>query len=412
MASAFLFFWVHAVVVVTALLGLRSFLFATTGQATGLVFAGFSAFAVVGGALLSGRREPVNLNDPVRFRQPTGGGGVRGFRVAIGNRVLPRWQWLWHGTWANRVYQELEERNKRHTSALKLEQRVRQSLASSREGLFVWLGFSGTDEVELDLANEGAHALIVGATGAGKSQLLTCWLVSLAQKFAPNQLEFWLLDFKGGATLSDLSTTPWCSRFATDLDTGANSAEQLLAALSEELVSRLRLCTEHCVSRVDDLALELRPPRIVLAVDEAQHLLANPLTHAPLTDLAARGRSLGIHVVLAAQSLSGIPRGLLTNLGVRIAVGRADPVDLAQLGFQRGSVTAASPAIGAASTAKQWGSAVLISAQRQVEFAFPTAGRVSFSRLAGNQALVEKMFPSSLANLLGTKQRLNLRNRL
>lgn len=369
-------------------LGYGIFMFATTGQATGLVFAGFSVFAVVGGALMTGRREPVNLSEPVRF-----GGFGQSLRVAIGNRVLPRWEWLWQGAWVTSAYREIERQNRSRNAVRLLERRLQQSLASKRLGLWVWLGFAGTTEVELDLENEAAHGLIVGATGSGKSQLLTCWLVSLAQKHKPQQLRFWLIDYKGGATLGPLLGSPWCQRLATDLDHDEGSALALLQALNQELTQRQRLCSDAGVARIQALPPETRPPMIVLAIDEAQHLLVDPSVHPVLTDLAARGRSLGIHLVIAVQSLNGLPRGLLANLGIRVSVGKSDPVDLAQLGFQRGLISSGAdqPNMSSASQALAgWGKAVLIAPERQLEFLFPSRGLVRFDRLETSETTDEK----------------------
>ena len=368
-------------------LGYGVYLFLSTGQPTGLIFAGFSAFALLGGALLTGRREPINLKDRVHIRSG------QQWRAAIGNRILPRWQWLWHGDWVSRVYQDLEQENHRRNAVHQLKAKLGGSLGSQRAGIWVWLGFTGTDEVEIDLESEGAHALIVGATGAGKSQLLTCWLVSLGQKFDASQLQFWLLDFKGGATLGPLQSSPLTCRFATDLDPlttpdgRPSGAVAFLEELQAELKHRQTLCTRLGVARLQDLPAADRPPVIVLAVDEAQHFLGNQAFHAPMIDLAARGRSLGIHLVLAAQSIAGIPRGMMTNLTIRIAVGKTDPVDLAQLGFQRG-LAGADVAIGGDARADsaigaKWGRALLISATRQVEFSFPSRGQVTFERLLG-----------------------------
>jgi hypothetical protein len=59
----------------------------------------------------------------------------------------------------------------------------------------------------------------------------------------------------------------------------------------------------------------------------ASHALALPTLEA----IAARGRSLGVHLIATSQSLSGIPRALITNLTLRFAIGVTDPGDLISL---------------------------------------------------------------------------------
>jgi S-DNA-T family DNA segregation ATPase FtsK/SpoIIIE len=77
-------------------------------------------------------------------------------------------------------------------------------------------------------------------------------------------------------------------------------------------------------------------PRHYIFIDELAAALAeSPMAAGALTAVATRGRSLGIHLIVATQSAQGIPRSMLTNLRVRIALAEADPIDLAQLNIKR-----------------------------------------------------------------------------
>jgi len=352
------------------------YLFVTTGQPYGLIFGGFSALAMVGGQLMQNRLEPVDPRQPVRF-------GAN--RVAIGNRVLPKWQSQWQAVWVSAVYQALQEANNRHNAALAIEHRLSGDLAVAdpdRQGLTGWLGVAGSQQIELDLASEGAHGFIVGATGSGKSQLLTCWLVSLCQAYPDTRLRLWLFDFKGGATLARFSALPWAEGLWTDLEGEVNAA---LAALLAEMQRREQLLAREGFSRIQDLGPG-SPPAILVVIDEVQVLLQDPGSQRYLEALAARGRSLGIHLLLSSQSLSGIPRGLLANLGVRIAVGRPDPVDLAQLGMTRSGLGPQPDSRAAEQELvrlddPRFAPALLITPVRQVAFQFPTRGLVDAARL-------------------------------
>jgi len=364
------------------------YLFISTGQPTGLIFAGFSAVALVGSSLLGGRREPVDPKGEVHIA----GAASQKWRVAIGNRVLPRWQWRWQAGWVGRVYEELESQNAQQRSRFELGQRLAGSLSARRENaLRAWIGFAGSREVVIDLPTNGAHGLIIGATGTGKSQLLTTWLVSLMQGYSPVELQLWLIDYKGGATLAPFAALPWAHTFVTNTDA---SAPAVIADLVTEMGDREALLSENSVGRVEDLPAELRPARILLAIDEAQALLADLATHHPLQALAARGRSLGIHLLLTGQSLTGIPRSLITNLGARFFLGKADPVELAQLGFQRsgGSVEGIDSTLELTQQ-EGWGNAVMITPSSQLSFCFPSGGKVAVERLAAPaQDNPEKVF--------------------
>ena len=369
-------------------LAFGGYLFISTGQPTGLIFAGFSAVALVGSSLLGGRREPVDPKGRVHITDADS----QGWRVAIGNRVLPRWQWRWQAGWVGRVYEELESQNAHQRSRFELGQRLAGSLAARRENsMQAWVGFAGSREVLIDLPTNGAHGLIIGATGTGKSQLLTTWLVSLMQGYSPDELRLWLIDYKGGATLAPFAGLPWSQTFVTNTDA---TAPAVIASLVTEMGEREALLTQHSVGRVEDLPAELRPARILLAIDEAQALLIDMGTHQPLQALAARGRSLGIHLLLTGQSLTGIPRALITNLGARFFLGKADPVELAQLGFQR----AGGPVDRIDSTLELtqpegWGTAVMITPSSQLAFSFPSGGKVGVERLVAPAVVIpEKVF--------------------
>ena len=70
-------------------------------------------------------------------------------------------------------------------------------------------------------------------------------------------------------------------------------------------------------------------PRLVIVVDEFAALLGeHPELHAVFTDVAARGRALGMHLVLGTQRPAGVVReSLLANCPLRISLRVTDPAD-------------------------------------------------------------------------------------
>ncbi len=306
--------------------GYGIFLLVTTGQWFGLVFGGLSLFSTVVSLVSKDRRPAVSKDQPVHF-----GPG----RIAIGNRILPRWEALWKAEWAEQVYAALVAKNHRTQARLRVSAKLAGSLSADHRPpgqLCLWLGFAGTDSVEVNLSEDGGHGILVGPTGSGKSQLLTSMLVSACQGYSPAALRLALVDFKGGSALCGFAGTGWNYGFETDL---SESAQELVARIRRELRDRQVLLAAHQAARIQDLPELSRPPVLLLVIDELQAVLQISEIQNSLEDIAARGRSLGVHLLATTQSLQGISRSLLVNLGFRIAIGKPDPIDLAQLGISR-----------------------------------------------------------------------------
>jgi len=181
--------------------------------------------------------------------------------------------------------------------------------------LSVVLGESEGSALELDLAL-APHTFVVGPTGSGKSQLLRILAKSLTNRYLPTEVQLVLVDFKGGGLLDGLGLEPWLLARLSDLD-GDRAA--LWSRVLEQLQRRERDPTPMT-------------PRLLIIVDELAEVLRDQAACLALTSVAARGRSLGVHLLLANQGLSGVPRDLLLNLRLRVALAGVDQVELVQLG--------------------------------------------------------------------------------
>jgi S-DNA-T family DNA segregation ATPase FtsK/SpoIIIE len=197
--------------------------------------------------------------------------------------------------------------------------------------LSAWLGITGERDFEVDLQAEGPHLLLLGPTGAGKSELLKALLRSLLRPENLHSLRLVLIDFKGGAGLADFAEHPNTAGLLTDL--AAEDPEPFWAALADELSRRERLFADAKVANIEAYRAKVgRLDRILVTIDELAAVLASSRAAAALVEaIATRGRSLGFNLVATNQSLVGIPRLLLTNFRLRCAIGEVDPVDLAQL---------------------------------------------------------------------------------
>ncbi len=179
----------------------------------------------------------------------------------------------------------------------------------------------------LDLAADGPHGLIGGTTGSGKSELLQTMIASLAAANRPDELTFVLIDYKGGAAFRDCAELPHTLGMITDLD--GHLTQRALASLDAELRRREQLLADVGVKDIveyrakRDRDPELPPlPRLLLVIDEFATLVRELVEFVPgLISLAQRGRSLGLHLILATQRPAGaVSNEIRANTNLRIAL--------------------------------------------------------------------------------------------
>lgn len=193
----------------------------------------------------------------------------------------------------------------------------------SPRGLPVAIGKGERDTMTLDLVDDGPHAIVTGMTGAGKSELLVSWVTAMAAAYGPARVLFVLADFKGGTAFEPLRVLPHVAAVITDLDD--DGARRGVSSLRAEL--RRRESVIAAAGARDIGAVEM--PRLVIVVDEFAALLQE---HGELggvfTDIAARGRALGMHLILGTQRASGVIRdALAANCPLRLSLRVSDAAD-------------------------------------------------------------------------------------
>ena len=193
----------------------------------------------------------------------------------------------------------------------------------------------GTEQAfALDLRTQGPHALVGGTTGAGKSEFLQAWVLGMAAAHSPDRVTFLFVDYKGGAAFADCVKLPHTVGLVTDLS--PHLVRRALTSLRAELHHR-----EHLLNRKkakDLLALERTgdhetPPALIIVVDEFAALVSEvPEFVDGVVDVAQRGRSLGLHLVLATQRPAGVIKdNLRANTNLRVALRMADESDSADV---------------------------------------------------------------------------------
>lgn len=200
--------------------------------------------------------------------------------------------------------------------------------AGSDGGARILLGRGPDGVLRVDLASEGPHALIAGTTGAGKSELLRTMVAGLAVAHPPDELNLLLIDYKGGAAFADCVRLPHTTGLVTDLD--PYLTERALRSLHCELRRRERLFAMVGAANLGEYRARPGPepvPRLVIVVDEFAALADELPGFLPgLVGVAQRGRSLGLHLVLATQRPgSALSADIRANTSLRIALRVTDP---------------------------------------------------------------------------------------
>ncbi|MDO0926338.1 FtsK/SpoIIIE domain-containing protein [Streptomyces sp. TG1A-8] len=179
----------------------------------------------------------------------------------------------------------------------------------------------------IDLRRDGPHGLIAGTTGSGKSELLQTIVASLAVANTPENMTFVLVDYKGGSAFKDCVKLPHTVGMVTDLD--AHLVERALESLGAELKRREHILAAADAKDIEDYQDLVRRnpahapvPRLLIVIDEFASMVRDlPDFVTGLVNIAQRGRSLGIHLLLATQRPSGVVSPeIRANTNLRIAL--------------------------------------------------------------------------------------------
>ncbi|MFJ4783387.1 FtsK/SpoIIIE domain-containing protein [Streptomyces sp. NPDC088794] len=214
---------------------------------------------------------------------------------------------------------------------LQLEPPTRDAVAArwrmGGQSTMAVIGESYDGPFGIDLRRDGPHGLIAGTTGSGKSELLQTIVAALAVANTPENMTFVLVDYKGGAAFKDCVRLPHTVGMVTDLD--AHLVERALESLGAELKRREHILAAADAKDIEDYQDLVRRepshpsvPRLLIVIDEFASMVRDlPDFVAGLVNIAQRGRSLGIHLLLATQRPSGVVSPeIRANTNLRIAL--------------------------------------------------------------------------------------------
>ncbi|EJB78370.1 hypothetical protein HPHPA27_0018 [Helicobacter pylori Hp A-27] len=184
-------------------------------------------------------------------------------------------------------------------------------------------------EVRFEIGGAQNHTLICGCSGSGKSNFLHVLIQNLAFYYAPNEVQLFLLDYKEGVEFNAY-TEPNILEHARLVSVASSVGYGMifLSWLDKEMQKRAELFKQFNVKDLSDYRKHGEMPRLIVVIDEFQALFSDKSTQVKesveqsLNTLLKKGRSYGVHLILATQTMRGtdINRSIMAQIANRIAL--------------------------------------------------------------------------------------------
>ncbi len=227
-----------------------------------------------------------------------------------------------------KAYYEQKKQVKRELKDLQREQEFLTK--SSQFRVSVPVGWDiNHKEVCFEIGEAQNHTLICGRSGSGKSNFLHVLIQDLAFYYAPNEVQLFLLDYKEGVEFNAY-TNPTILEHArlVSVASSVGFGVSFLSWLDKETKKRGELFKQFNVKDLSDYRKHGEMPRLIVVIDEFQVLFSDSTTkekervEAYLTTILKKGRSYGVHLILATQTMHGadINKSLMAQIANRIAL--------------------------------------------------------------------------------------------
>ncbi len=184
-------------------------------------------------------------------------------------------------------------------------------------------------EMRFEIGGAQNHTLICDHSGSGKSNFLHVLIQNLAFYYAPDEVQLFLLDYKEGVEFNAYVADPTLEHARlVSVASSVGFGMSFLSWLCDEIEKRSNLFKQFKVKDLSDYRKHEKMPRLIVVIDEFQVLFSDKSTQVKgsversLNTLLKKGRSYGVHLVLATQTMRGgeIDSSIMAQIANRIAL--------------------------------------------------------------------------------------------
>lgn len=183
-------------------------------------------------------------------------------------------------------------------------------------------------EVCFEIGNAQNHTLICDHSGSGKSNFLHVLIQNLAFYYNPDEVQLFLLDYKEGVEFNAYTDPILEHARLVSVASSVGFGMSFLSWLCDEIKKRAELFKQFKVKDLGDYRKHEKMPRLIVVIDEFQVLFSDNSTKGKesversLNTLLKKGRSYGVHLVLATQTMRGgeIDSSIKAQIANRIAL--------------------------------------------------------------------------------------------